>query len=76
MPQDPPHPPKPRRRRSSSTRLLRSAAAAGLTVRGIEVDPLTGKYTVLVGEPAPAKAGAEDADLDRELEDWKTHRGR
>jgi hypothetical protein len=40
--------------------------------------PVTGEYTVLVGDPAPpAKAPAEDADLDRELTDWeKQHRGR
>jgi hypothetical protein len=39
--------------------MLRSAIAAGLDVRGIKVDPITGEYTVLVGEPPPAKAGAE-----------------
>jgi hypothetical protein len=55
---------------------MRSAAAAGLTVRGIKVDPITGEYTVLVGAPTPAKAGGEDADLDRELEDWEGQRGR
>ena len=78
MPQDPVLPPKPRRRRPSSTRMMRSARAAGLSVHGIKVDPVTGEYTVLVGDPAPpAKAPAEDADLDRELTDWeKQHRGR
>ena len=76
MSQDAPQPPKPRRRRPSSTRLMRSAVAAGLSVRGIKVDPVTGEYTVLVGEPTPAKADAGDTDLDRELEDWEVRRGR
>jgi hypothetical protein len=64
MSQDAPQPPKPRRRRPSSTRLMRSAVAAGLSIRGIEVDPLTGKYTVLVDVLAPAKAPAEEVDLE------------
>ena len=47
--------------------MMRSAIAAGLIVRGIKVDPVTGEYTVLVGEPTPAKAGGEDdtAPIDR-----------
>ena len=77
MPQDPVLPPKPRRRRPSSTRLMKSARAAGFSVHGIKVDPVTGEYTVLVGDPAPpAKAPDEDVDLDRELEDWGERRGR
>ena len=64
MTQEALQPPKQRKRRSSSTRLLRSAVAAGLSIRGIEVDPLTGKYTVLVDVLAPAKAPAEDVDLE------------
>ena len=60
MSQNSPQPPKQRRRRPSSTRLLKSAVAAGLSIRGTEVDPITGKYTVLVSEPNPAKAGAAD----------------
>lgn len=76
MPKDLVLPPKPRRRRPSSTRMMRSAIAAGLTVRGIKVDPVTGEYTVLVGDPAPAKAPAEVADLDRELTEWEGRRGR
>jgi hypothetical protein len=59
MAQSSPQPPK-QRRRPSPTRLLKSAVAAGLSIRGIELDPTTGKYTVLVGEPAPVKAGGED----------------
>ena len=42
--------------------MMRSAIAAGLSVRGIKVDPVTGEYTVLIGESAPAKGEAEDAD--------------
>ena len=60
MPQSSPQPSKPRKRRSSATRFLRSAVAAGLSIRSVEVDPISGKYTVLVGDSAPAKA--EDAD--------------
>jgi hypothetical protein len=39
---------------------MRSAIAAGLIVRGITVGPVPGEYTMLFGEPVPAKAGAED----------------
>jgi hypothetical protein len=70
MPQSSSQPPNERKRRPSSTYLLKAAAAAGLSIRGIEVDPNTGKFTVLVGEPAPlAKAPTEDTNLDRKLED-------
>jgi hypothetical protein len=72
MPQRSPQPPKQRKRRSSSTRFL----AAGLPIRSIEYDPITGKCTLLVGEPTPAKVPAEDADLDRELTEWEERRGR
>ena len=63
MSQSSPEPPK-QRRRPSPTRLLKSAVASGLSIRGIELDPITGKYTVLVGEPAPAKVPTEDAGAD------------
>ena len=49
------------RRRPSSTRMMRSVIAAGLSVHGIKVDPVTGEYTVLV-KPHPAKAGCEPDD--------------
>jgi hypothetical protein len=63
MPQAQSQPPKPRKRRSSTTRFLRSAVAAGLPIRSVEVDPSTGKFTMLVGEPVPlAKPPAADAD--------------
>ena len=51
--------------------MMRSAIAAGLSVRGIKVDPVTGEYTVLVGEPTPAKAGGEGVDDPNE---WDTVR--
>jgi len=61
MAQGPPQPPKQRTRKPSAARLLKGAMAAGLTVRGVELDP-TGTLRVLVGEPSPVKAGAEGAD--------------
>ncbi len=54
-----------RYKRSETARLLKGAIDAGLTVRGIEVDPVTGALRVLVGEPGKGKP--DDADLDREL---------
>ena len=87
MPQASPEPPKKSKRRSSATRFLKQAAAAGLSIRSIEFDPITGKCTMMVREPAPAKAPVEapakdaddndnDADLDRELTEWEGRRGR
>jgi hypothetical protein len=61
---NPTQPPKPRTRsasrykRSETSRLLQGAKDAGLTVRGIEVDPATGVLRVLVGKPdAPDDSG-------------------
>jgi hypothetical protein len=57
MPQSPPQPLKrrprglTRHRRRETARLLRSALDAGLTVRGLEVDPVSGRLRVLVGKP-------------------------
>ena len=54
MPRTPPQPAKQRKRgpsryrRSETSRLLKGAADAGLTVRGIEVDAVTGDLRVLV----------------------------
>ena len=65
MPQTPTQPLKrpprglTRHRRRETARLLRSAADAGLTVRGIEVDAVTGDLRVLVGKP-----GEPNSDLD------------
>jgi hypothetical protein len=41
-----------RYKRSETTRLLKGAIDAGLTVRGLEVDPVTGALRVLVGAPS------------------------
>ena len=67
MPQSPPQPPKARRprgltrhRRRETARLLRSTIDAGLTVRGIEVDPDSGALRVLVGEPDEPVETVED----------------
>ena len=68
MPQSPPQPPKRRPRgvtrhkRRETARLVRSVLDAGLSVRGVEVDAVTGALRVLIGEPTSAKAGAEGAD--------------
>ena len=73
MPRTPPQPAKRRKRgpsryrRSETSRLLKGALDAGLTVRGIEVDAVTGALRVLVGEPGKGKP--DDANLDRELAD-------
>jgi hypothetical protein len=54
---NPQKPPKQRARglsrykRSETSRLLRGAMDAGLPVRGLEVDPVTGALRVLVGKP-------------------------
>ena len=40
-----------RYKRSETSRLLKGAIDAGLTVRGLEVDPVTGALRVLVGKP-------------------------
>ena len=57
-----------RYRRSETTRLLKSAQDAGLTVRGLEVDPATGALRVLVGSGNEAKETSP-------LEQWKAGRG-
>ena len=58
MPQSPPQPLKARRprgltrhKRRETARLVRSVLDAGLSVRGVEVDPVTGALRVLVGKP-------------------------
>ena len=57
MSQKPPQPLKrrprgpSRYRRRETARLVRSVLDAGLTVRGVGVDPVTGALRVLVGKP-------------------------
>jgi hypothetical protein len=59
MVRSPAQPPKPRTRKPSAARLLKGAIAAGLTVRGVELDP-TGTLRVLVGEPDEPVETVED----------------
>jgi hypothetical protein len=54
---------KPRRKRGITrirkteiTRVARGIKAAGLPVKGFEVDPATGKFTVLIGNADAAPA--------------------
>ena len=57
MPQKPTKPPKrrprglSRYRRSETSRLIKGAMDAGVPVRGLEVDPVTGKLQLLFGKP-------------------------
>ena len=39
-------------KRTDLTKAAKAAIAAGLPVRSVEVDPASGKITVLIGEPA------------------------
>jgi hypothetical protein len=52
-----------RYKRSETTRLLKGAMDAGLAVRGIEVDPITGTLRVLVGE-------SEKNEPSNDLDSW------
>jgi hypothetical protein len=70
MPQNSPQQPKRRPRpisrfkRSEATRLLQGVLDAGVPVRGVEVDHVTGDLRVLVGKPD--EAGVEQVkDLNR-----------
>ena len=72
----PTQPPKQRTRglsrykRSETTRLLQGAIDAGLTVRGIEVDPITGALRVLVES---GKDKPDDADVEQWLSKHHAH---
>jgi hypothetical protein len=55
--------------RTDLTKAAKATLAAGLPVRGIDVDPATGKITVLVGEPA----GEPSNDLDTWLREKDAH---
>ena len=50
--------------------MMRSAIAAGLTVRGIKVDPVTGEYTVLIGKPDPARGEPDTTKPDDAHNEW------
>ena len=77
MPQTPPQPPKRRPRglsrykRSETTRLLQGTLDAGLPVRGIEVDPVTGALRVLVGKPGEPSDNSNSWDEVLNAEDAK-----
>ena len=58
--QKPPQPPRQRNasryKRSETSRLVQGALDAGLTVRGIEVDPATGVLCILTDLPMARRA--------------------
>ena len=67
-----PQPPKQRTRGASryksgeTKRLLKGALDAGLTVRGLEVDPVTGALRVLVGNPGAPGDSTPSHSLERD----------
>jgi hypothetical protein len=71
-------PPKQRTRgfsrykRSETTRLLKSAIDAGMLVRGLEVDPVTGALRVLFDKPG--KGEPDDADVEQWLSKHHAHK--
>ena len=77
MPQSPPQHSKrrprglTRHRRRETARLLRSTIDAGLTVRGIEVDPVTGALRVLVAKPGEPSDNSNSWDEVLNVEDAK-----
>ena len=58
-----------RYKRSETARLLKGALDAGLTVRGLEVDPVSGALRVLV------ESGKDEPRETSPLEQWKATRG-
>jgi len=60
-----------RYKRSEATRLLKATTDAGLRVRGIEVDPITGVLRVLVGKPGEPSNGGNSWDEVLNAEDAK-----
>ena len=59
-----------RYKRSETARLLKGAMDAGLPVRGIEVDPITGVLRVLVGS---GKDKPDDADVEQWMSKHHAH---
>jgi hypothetical protein len=49
-------------RKTDLVRALRAALAAGLPVERVEVDPHTGRISVIVGKPGAAPADIDDLD--------------
>ena len=62
-------------RQADITKALKAVRAAGYSAVRVLVGK-DGQIEVVTTPGSPAKAGAEDADLDRELEDWEERRGR
>jgi len=50
-------------KRSDLTKAAQATIAADLPVRGVEVDPVTGKIRVLIGEPTAAEGNELDTWL-------------
>ena len=77
MSQKPPQPPKrrprelTRHRRRETARLLQGTLDARLTVRVIEVDPVTGALRVLVGKPGEPSDSGNSWDEVLNVEDAK-----
>ena len=77
MPQDSSQPRKarPRRlsrfKRSEATRLLQGVLDAGVPVRGVEVDHVTGALRVLVGKPGEPSNNGNSWDEVLNVEDAK-----
>ena len=61
-------------RQTDITKALKAVQAAGCSVARVLIGK-DGQIEVTT-KPHLPKAGGEDADLDRELEDWELHRGR
>jgi hypothetical protein len=60
-----------RYKRSETSRLLRGAIDAGLTVRGLEVDPATGTLRLLFDS---AKGKSDDAEVEQWLSKQDAHK--
>jgi hypothetical protein len=60
-----------RYRRSETSRLIKGAIDAGLTVTGLEVDPTTGAFRVLVGNPSEPSDNANSWDEVLNAQDTK-----
>ncbi len=55
-------------RKTEATRLVRAALDAGLTIKRVEIDPATGRISVIPGSPGDAP---NDGD---ELDKWMAER--
>ena len=71
VPPEPPEPPAPRKRqrRLSLSRALREASKAGASVQRIDVDPVGGRISLIVGE----EQSESSTDLDRWIAKHHAH---